>query len=310
MGAFVPQAGQPQTFDQIQAALVIGSPADLYHAADLLEQARHALDDLLAGLDRAWVELEEAWRDAGVAIAAGRDLSLRTRSLLHALDEADGGRLLRVAAAALSAGQARIHEIRAQRDAGAGAPVEHDQQAGMVLHGLAEAYRDVGVHLGGQQPPREIDANHTQLSRLARDDASRVTLAAGPGAETDEVFRPVSPTVTVARANEPVAPPAGGGGGGGGFPMMPMMPMGMGGGMGAMGGQTESTVQQRRAGAGAQGERGVWGDENGGWQVLGRRRPAAEPSVDRERLDSFLRELEQAPMTRETEKKPRGNGNG
>ncbi|MDQ7909372.1 hypothetical protein RB614_33105 [Phytohabitans sp. ZYX-F-186] len=272
--------GQPRTLDEIVAALAQASPADLHRHADLFDDARRALGEVVDALDRAWTDLEQAWPGAGAVAAAGWEVSRRTRSLLHALDGAACGLMLRMTADTLADGQARLRDLQAQRATGTGTAAQYDEQARLVLHGVSDTYRDIGVRVGGEPP-----------ARAAYDETAPLTLAAaGAEAEADELFRPIS-TVAAGRPGEPALPPAAGGGGAGGsgYPMMPFMPMG---GMGGMGGaQVDAAPQQQQRRAGLPGDQGVWGSQESGWQVLGRRERAAATTA-RERSAALLEELE------------------
>ncbi|MGC4879764.1 hypothetical protein ACLQ26_26290 [Micromonospora sp. DT43] len=274
---------QPQTLHDIALALDAASPADVETCARLFDDARRVLRAVAESFDRALGDLDDSWRSTRFASVRLGEPLRRTRQLVHALDEAECGQQLRVTANALGAGQARIRELRAQRAADTGPEDVWDHQARVVLQGLSETYRDVGLGLGGQSPPAAVTVDEPGISRAlaasARGDLAEVVLAADSDAV--DLFRPAAPTIRAGQPGEAVSPPpGGGGGGGGGYPMMPFMPMGggMGGGMGAgmggmggMGGTQYENGGQRRGSTLAQGDAAVWKDADAGWNVLGRK---------------------------------------
>ncbi|MGC5284864.1 hypothetical protein [Micromonospora sp. DT231] len=281
--------GQPQTLQDIAHALDAASPADLETSARLFDEARSGLRAIAESLDRALGELDDAWRSTQATVVRLGEPSRRTRQLVHRLDDAECGQQLRVTANALGVGQARVRDLQVQRAADSGpSDDEWDRRARVVLQGLAETYREVGLGLGGQHPPTAETVDEPgirqALSASARDDPPGVVLAADPTAA--DLFRPAAPTVRAGQPGDAAAPPSGGGGGagGGGLPMMPLMPMGgMGagmGGMGGMGGMQSEAGGQRRSSTLAQGDPTVWKDADAGWNVLGRS----------ERVDEHIRE--------------------
>ncbi|MEV7986808.1 hypothetical protein [Micromonospora sp. NPDC085948] len=278
--------GQPRTLQDIALALDAASPVDIETSARLFDEARSGLRAIAESLDRALSELDDAWRSTQATGVRLSDPARRTRELVHTLDDAECGRQLRVTANALGVGQSRVRDLQAQRAADSGSTDdEWDRRAQVVLHGLAEAYRDVGLGLGGQNPPTvaTVDEPGDRHARAesAGDDPPGLVLAADSDAA--DLFRPAAPTVRANQPGETVAPPSGGGGGtGSGLPMMPLMPMGgMGGGMGGgLGGMQNEGGGQRRGSTLAQGDPAVWKDADAGWHVLGRT----------ERIDQHIQE--------------------
>ncbi|MEU7588464.1 hypothetical protein AB0A95_19495 [Micromonospora sp. NPDC049230] len=282
-------SGQPQTLRDIAHALDAASPADIETSARLFDEARSGLRAIAESFDSALGELDDAWRSTQATVVRLGEPSRRTRQLVHSLDDAECGQQLRVTATALGVGQARVRDLQVQRAADSGpSEDEWDRRARIVLQGLSETYRDVGLGLGGQDPPTAETVDEPgirQALSAARDDPSGVVLAADSAAA--DLFRPAAPTIRAGQPGDAAAAPSGGGGGagGGGLPMMPLMPMGgmgggmggMGGGMGGMGGEAGG---QRRGSTLAQGDPTVWKDADAGWNVLGRG----------ERIDEHIRE--------------------
>jgi hypothetical protein len=266
----------PSTLESIAAALDAATASEVERGAAAFDEARRGLRTLAGRLDRTLGELDEAWRGAA-AVGARLDEPLRrTREMLHLLDETELGRQLRITANGLTAGQARVRDLVAQRAAGT-TELPFDQQAQRILHDVAEGYRDVGVAVGGQAPPPPPPVDEPGVGRAlleaARDDSAPLRLAAGT--DPTQLFRPAVPSLGLGQPGDPVLPPAGGaaGGAGNGMGMMPFMPPmggGMGGGMGGMAGAPEAGATQKRGNL--QGDQSAWGNgQNDGWNVIGRK---------------------------------------
>ncbi|MGW5578513.1 hypothetical protein [Micromonospora chokoriensis] len=243
----------PHTLDTVAASLAAGSPDGLRRFADTVDEARYALSEVAARLERTLAGVEAVWPSGGPDPLAGHEQVRRTQQLLHAIDNAAYGQSLRTAADSLAAVTSRVNDLRAQRSASPSSAYRYDEQASATLRGLADVYRELGISLGGETSPRPpVD--------------SPVTLAA-TGSEAVDLFRPVSPAVATAlQTKDPAAVPSTGSPAGGGFPMAPMMPMGGMSGMSGGGTQYENT----RRGSAIQGDPRIWGDADGGWNVLGR----------------------------------------
>jgi hypothetical protein len=289
-------AGRPCTLDEVAAALEAASYVEIERGAGTLDEARRSLRAIAVRFERALSRLEDCWQGEGARAGwPGGDVTMsrlgeplrRTRELLQHLDESECGHHLRRTANTLAAGQARVRELKAQREADPAANAEYDERGRYVLHDIALAYQDIGRGLGGTAPPPLVlpdePAIGADLRSRALDEDDTVFLASGSDTGV-ELFRPVGPVHVAGLPGDPVLPPpsGGGGGGGGGMPMMPM-PMGGMGGMGAMGGmgglgghQQDNAAQQRKAANALQGDQGAWGRQDEGWEVLGRKQQIAD----------------------------------
>ncbi|SDT66435.1 hypothetical protein SAMN04489716_5349 [Actinoplanes derwentensis] len=281
--------------------LEAASPSEVERGAAAFDEARRALRAIASRLDRAIGELDDAWSHSVSAVGERLEAPLRrTRELLHTLDEAELGRQLRITANGLAAGQARVRDLKVQRAGGADGP--YDQQAQQILHDVANAYRDVGLTIGGQSPPPPVAVEEPSIGRAlieaARGDSGGLTLASSGSAPAD-LFRPAVPTLGLGQPGDPVSPPAAGGAAGSGAPMMPFMPPmggggmggGMGGGPGGGGSLFDSSAAKRN---GLQGDPSAWnsGQENG-WNVLGRKEQRLEAAREDFRKD-FDQEIKKA----------------
>ena len=149
-----PVPAQPSVLDAVVTQVAAGSPATLYHQADLFDQAAARLRDSVDQLRHQLRYLSTAWQGAGSDgyLEQANVVSNRVDAVIQSTQSPSYGTLLRQSGDALAATQQRLTDLQVQRAQSTGDPATdaafYDYQAQQALAGLSNSFGSLGSQLG------------------------------------------------------------------------------------------------------------------------------------------------------------------